>query len=483
MTRTWLVIALVMIAALWPRAALKTAPGSRLFPETGWQVGGRLLEYWDANGGLPVFGLPIGPQRTEQINGETIEVQPFERARLELHPNNQPPYDVLLGRLGADALQKSGRDWHAEHAASAFGGPCQTFETGHNICGPFLTYWQRHGLDLGDSGASARESLALFGLPLTDAHAEMASNGASLITQWFERARFEFHPDNPEPYNVLLGRLGAEIDGEPAGLPRPSVQVTTGTTVAQGHMLEVTAQFSQTVTGMLGSAPLPFVQTANGWRAFSAVSAIQPPGALPLTVQATLPDGRIAATSVSITVVSAGYPVDYIALPADVQAALNNNEAALAQERAEVNAVWAETTPERLWQGRWQLPAQGRLSSPFGAGRSYDGGPVDSFHEGMDIANVNGTPIYAPARGRVALAKTGYVARGGAVIIDHGWGVHSGYWHMDEVLVHPGQMVEAGQLIGRMGAQGMVTGPHLHWEVHVGMISTDPQQWLDRDWP
>jgi murein DD-endopeptidase MepM/ murein hydrolase activator NlpD len=101
----------------------------------------------------------------------------------------------------------------------------------------------------------------------------------------------------------------------------------------------------------------------------------------------------------------------------------------------------------------------------------------------MDIANVNGTPIYAPARGRVALAKTGYVARGGAVIIDHGWGVHSGYWHMDEVLVQPGQMVEAGQLIGRMGAQGMVTGPHLHWEEHVGMISTDPQQWLDRDWP
>lgn len=482
MNYRWIVMAL-MLAALWPHAPLHAAPGARLFPETGWQVGGRLLEYWDANGGLPVFGLPIGPQRSEQVNGETIEVQPFERARLELHPNNQPPYDVLLGRLGADRLRQQGRDWRAERATTAFGEPCQAFESGHEVCGPFLAYWRSHGLDLGDPGVSMREALALFGLPLTDAHAEPAADGASLITQWFERARFELHPENPDPYTVLLGRLGAEIEGEPAGLPRPSVQVTTGTTVAQGRMLEVAAQFDQPLTGTLGGVPLPLVQTDGGWQAFGAVSAIQPPGPLPLTVQATLPDGRIAATTVQIDVVRAGYPVDYISLPADVQAALSNNEAALAQERAEVNAVWAETTPEQLWQGRWQLPAQGRFTSPFGAGRSYDGGPVDSFHEGMDIANMNGTPIYAPARGRVALAKTGYVARGGTVILDHGRGVHSGYWHMDEVLVQPGQMVEAGQIIGRMGAQGMVTGPHLHWEVHVGMTSTDPQQWLEQEWP
>jgi murein DD-endopeptidase MepM/ murein hydrolase activator NlpD len=115
-------------------------------------------------------------------------------------------------------------------------------------------------------------------------------------------------------------------------------------------------------------------------------------------------------------------------------------------------------------------------------GRAYNGGPVDSYHEGVDIKNSLGTPIVAPAHGRVVLAEPNFVARGGAVILDHGRGVHTGYWHMERVVVAEGQLVAAGEMIGSMGARGMATGSHLHWEMHIGPISVDPLEWVEQEW-
>jgi hypothetical protein len=74
------------------------------FPETGFCISGRIRSFWEQNGGLPVFGFPIGPQGPERVEGRLLQVQPFERHRLELHPENPFPYDVLLGRLGAEQM-------------------------------------------------------------------------------------------------------------------------------------------------------------------------------------------------------------------------------------------------------------------------------------------------------------------------------------------------------------------------------------------
>ncbi|MBN2676595.1 MAG: M23 family metallopeptidase, partial [Anaerolineaceae bacterium] len=70
-----------------------------------------------------------------------------------------------------------------------------------------------------------------------------------------------------------------------------------------------------------------------------------------------------------------------------------------------------------------------------------------------------------------------------ATIIDHGWGVFTGYWHQADILVHPGDQVSAGQEIGTIGATGRVNGPHLHWEIWVNGVQVDPQDWLDRMYP
>jgi hypothetical protein len=184
------------------------------FPETGFMVCGRLLEYWRENGGLPVFGYPISPQRSELIEGEPFQVQHFERNRLELHPENARPYDVLLGRLGADKLQQEGRVWQRfETVDSAPAANCMYFaQTSHSLCEPFLSYWRSHGLELdGTPGFSVDENLALFGMPLSEPQPEVLSDGQEYTVQWFERARFEHHPENDPPYDVLLGLLGVEM--------------------------------------------------------------------------------------------------------------------------------------------------------------------------------------------------------------------------------------------------------------------------------
>jgi glucose/arabinose dehydrogenase len=214
------VIILIFIALLGasPAHPAVAALANRCFPETDQCVGGRFLSYWDGNGGLPVFGLPIAQQRMERSPEGGFDTQWFERERFEAHPENSAPYDVLLGRLGDELLRRQGRDWRSFPKGQPTDG-CQFFETtGHTVCEPFLSYWREHGLEFdGQGGTSHEESLALFGLPLSQPAMETNSSGDTVLTQWFERARFEYHPNKPDPYKVLLGRLGAEAFDPTAG--------------------------------------------------------------------------------------------------------------------------------------------------------------------------------------------------------------------------------------------------------------------------
>jgi hypothetical protein len=183
----------------------------RFFAETGYQVCGRILQYWNENGGLPVFGYPISAQRGETIEGQVYQVQEFERNRMELHPENSRPYDVLLGRLGAELLERQNRNWRDFPGVASAPAGCLYFsETGHSLCDPFLSYYRANGLEFdGQPGFSLAESVALFGLPLSEPQTELVE-GNNYTVQWFERARFEYHPENNPPYDVLLGLLGVE---------------------------------------------------------------------------------------------------------------------------------------------------------------------------------------------------------------------------------------------------------------------------------
>jgi enamine deaminase RidA (YjgF/YER057c/UK114 family) len=162
-----------------------------------------------------VFGYPLTAERIENNR----VVQYLERVRFEYAPDNAPPYDVLLGRIGAEIMQQEGLNWREMPTGDGPEAGCLYFEeTDHNICNQlgaqgvgFLSYWQSNGLEFdGQPGSSYAESLALFGLPLTEPY-DYEVEGELVQVQWFERARFEWHPDNPAGFRVLLGRLGARL--------------------------------------------------------------------------------------------------------------------------------------------------------------------------------------------------------------------------------------------------------------------------------
>ncbi|GEM_PF-1996827 len=202
---------------LMPGATVAHAqPAERCFAETGYCISGPIRAFWEGNGGLAVFGLPIGPQQ-EAIgeDGKPRQVQWFERHRLELHPENPAPYTVQLGRLGIERLSQQGRDWRAFPPLdpnNADAERCVFFAaTNHQVCDEFLRAFRSFGLNFPNTpGIRFEESLALFGLPISEPLTEVIE-GKEYTVQWFERARFELHPENRPPFNVLFGRLGAEI--------------------------------------------------------------------------------------------------------------------------------------------------------------------------------------------------------------------------------------------------------------------------------
>jgi hypothetical protein len=176
-----------------------TSPGGactgRLFPETGKCVNEPFLSYWIAHGGLAINGYPISNQFTETLeDGKPYTVQYFERVRMELHPENQPPYDVLLGQFGR-------RIHPADPPVTAQPGARFFSETGHNLAGSFLAYWTANG------------GLPQFGYPISEEFVETLEDGKPYTVQYFERARFEHHPENQPPYDVLLGQFGRRILG------------------------------------------------------------------------------------------------------------------------------------------------------------------------------------------------------------------------------------------------------------------------------
>lgn len=179
-------------------------------------------EYWREQGGLPVFGyariykpeyLPSEIYYTlhERTNADGVFLYTtFERTRMEWHPENAKPYHVLLGLMGVEGLAQQGRDWHTFPQADP-AAPHYFTETSHAIADVFWSYWSSHGLEFdGQSGKTFAESLALFGYPISEPALETNASGDTVLTQWYERARFEYHPDNPDEFKVLLGLLGTE---------------------------------------------------------------------------------------------------------------------------------------------------------------------------------------------------------------------------------------------------------------------------------
>ena len=160
----------------------------------------------------------------------------------------------------------------------------------------------------------------------------------------------------------------------------------------------------------------------------------------------------------------------YVDPPAEVRERIR-------RDREKAGKALDNYSPERLWTAPFARPVSGSVSSKFGLKRVFNDQPR-GVHRGLDLRGAEGTPILACADGRVVLADDLYFS-GNAVYIDHGQGVFTSYLHMSRILVRPGDVVRRGQVIGKVGSTGRVTGPHLHLSLIVLGQAVDPEPLLE----
>ena len=230
-------------------------------------------------------------------------------------------------------------------------------------------------------------------------------------------------------------------------------------------------------TVYFGGLQYPMLQDGDRWWALVGIGAFTEPGLAPLTVDYAPADGgNTISLAQSIEITDFDYPVENIDLDPQTSELLDpgtvNNELAV---RA---GIFSAYTPLKMWSGAFTRPAGGPYSSPYGVARSYNNGPVSGYHHGTDFLGDEGDPVYAAGDGVVAFADHLDV-RGNTIYIDHGAGLISGYHHLSAINVTAGETVTAGQLIGAIGATGLVTGPHLHWEVIIRGVEIDGRLWLE----
>jgi murein DD-endopeptidase MepM/ murein hydrolase activator NlpD len=215
---------------------------------------------------------------------------------------------------------------------------------------------------------------------------------------------------------------------------------------------------------------LPYAIDALTWRVLVGVDLETKPGVFPVEIEAESPD--LARTTQVLTVHARNFRTRVLTVDEALVTPPAEARPRIAREAARLDQLWATRTETRLWTGPFVRPVPDAANSAFGTRSVYNGQPR-SPHSGTDFLSPEGQPIKAPNAGRVVLAESLYFT-GGTVVIDHGLGLLSLFAHLSVIDVHEGDPVEAGAVIGQVGATGRVTGPHLHWSVRAGGARVDP---------
>lgn len=292
------------------------------------------------------------------------------------------------------------------------------------------------------------------------------------------------------PGDTLLAP-GVKNDQAISGLPTAFISAEIqrlpikqgGTTV-----IKIKTEPGVTLGGSLVDHQLHFFPVEDGTQvALQGVHSSIPPGVYPVRLEATLPDGSKQSYEQSIQITTGNYLTGE-SLPVDPNLI---DPAVTEPEQQQLEGITLPATPTKYWENQFLSPASNYAETTFptsfyGTSRVYLGQGTDLkinwWHTGIDFGGGTGLPITAPAAGQVVFA--GFLTvRGNATIIDHGWGVYSGFWHQSEIQVAVGDIVEQGQVIGLVGGTGRVTGPHLHWELWVNGIQVDPLDWLNQAYP
>jgi murein DD-endopeptidase MepM/ murein hydrolase activator NlpD len=202
------------------------------------------------------------------------------------------------------------------------------------------------------------------------------------------------------------------------------------------------------------------------WLTLLAIDLEKPSGEYSVDVTVQPKQGAPATCQLTIHVTSGKFPTENLHVaPQFVEPNPEQLERAKTEQQR-LRDIYATVTPEKLWQGKFRIPLEGVTNGAnFGRRRVLNGKP-GSPHSGVDLPATTGTPVHASQAGRVVLAEPLFFA-GNTVIIDHGFGIYTLYGHLSEISAKVGDSLQVGEVLGKVGATGRVTGPHLHWGLSV----------------
>lgn len=272
-----------------------------------------------------------------------------------------------------------------------------------------------------------------------------------------------------------LAMLALGLSGFMTGAPARALISVSSESPRQGQVVEVYVE-SQAAGAVAGDLPVSF--NKHNYKTFPVSGDAEHKYRVLLPVPVQLPPGqyevRAAGEKKVIAVLPGRFATQHLRLPPG-----KDTFAASPGEAEAVDKAKATVSSERFWQSKFSPPAAARVSATFGLKRVVNGRQLpDYFHSGIDYAAPLGAPVKACAPGKVILVGSKWKLHGNCLAIDHGQGVVSFYIHLQKTEVAQGDMVKAGQVIGRVGQTGRANGPHLHFSIYVNDEATNPSDWF-----
>jgi murein DD-endopeptidase MepM/ murein hydrolase activator NlpD len=248
---------------------------------------------------------------------------------------------------------------------------------------------------------------------------------------------------------------------------------------SQGSLLLVEVKSAKTLAEVQGDwdgRSVPFwrdVASEAQRKALLGVDLEKVPGEYELKITGQTESGEKMSCSAQVTVRKGRFATEKLQVGKQFVEPSPEQIKRAEEESQKLRDIFDRVTPERLWDGNFRMPLDGvTTGTNFGRKRILNGNP-GSPHSGIDLPATTGTPVHATQRGRVVLAEELYFA-GNTVVVDHGLGIYTLYGHLSEIAVKVGNDLEAGAVLGKVGATGRVTGPHLHWGLKVERARVNP---------
>lgn len=275
---------------------------------------------------------------------------------------------------------------------------------------------------------------------------------------------------------LLAASLFLFLAPQPSPAPTPVAVAIKARAIQPGEVVRLDISSPRPIAGLQVRAfdrEVPVVPAgADQWRALVGIDLDVAPGDHVVAIDTTFEDGAKVVHEQTLAVEGKAFPTRQLRVaprfvnpPASVQARIE-------RERRRLGALFRATAPAARWEGPFRRPIEVGVISGFGVRSVFNGEPR-APHGGADFASPAGTPVLAPAGGRVVMAEPLYFT-GRTVVLDHGVGLISLFAHLSRIDVKVGGDVRAGSRLGLVGATGRVTGPHLHWTVRLQGARVDP---------